>query len=159
MLSLKGWKGCLNWVNWGNFSSLMYHQGFTSVLFWLDQVFDLHRNHLESSFPWSSGIFPASYSSVLSALHFFPQWNRTINKLQLQYKAQVSAAAILSLELDWGSYSNTVQLSESRPFGMHLYFEILFFFMFSFIFLLSFFSLTVSCRSFICWFIITCDLP
>lgn len=71
MLSLKGWKGCLNWVNWGNFSSLMHHQGFTSVLFWLDQVFDLHRNHLESSFPWSSGIFPASYSSVLSALHFF----------------------------------------------------------------------------------------
>lgn len=43
----------------------------TLVLFWLDQEFGLHRNHLESCFPWNSGIFPASYSSVLSALHFF----------------------------------------------------------------------------------------
>lgn len=43
----------------------------TLVLFWLDWDFGLHRNHLESRFPWSSGIFPASYSSVLSALHFF----------------------------------------------------------------------------------------
>lgn len=41
------------------------------VLFWLDWDRGLHRNHLESCFPWSSGIFPASYSSVLSALHFF----------------------------------------------------------------------------------------
>lgn len=43
---------------------------YTLVLFWLDQDFGLHRNRLESCFPWSSGIFPASYSSVLSALHF-----------------------------------------------------------------------------------------
>lgn len=43
----------------------------TLVLFWLDQDLGLHRNHLESWFPWSSGIFPASFSSVLSALHFF----------------------------------------------------------------------------------------
>lgn len=40
------------------------------MLFWLDQEFGLYRNHLENCFPWNSGIFPASYSSVLSALHF-----------------------------------------------------------------------------------------
>lgn len=71
-MSLRGQKGCKSESSkLGKIFFFNVPSRHTLVLFWLDQEFGLHRNHLESCFPCSSGIFPASYSSVLSALHFF----------------------------------------------------------------------------------------
>lgn len=105
----------------------------TLVLFWLDQEFGLHRNRLESCFPWSSGIFPASYSSVPSALHFFlneigqlinsgystkPKfqqqqyylWNWIEGHELLKYSSTLRKQAIWNAPLFWNSFLSHVFL-------------------------------------------------
>lgn len=111
---------------------------YTLVLFWLDQDFGLHRNRLESCFPWSSGIFPASYSSVLSALHF--PLNETVQLINCGYstKPKLQQAAILSLDLDWGAWVIQIQFN-SQKVG-HLECTLIFSKLFSFLCFPSFSS-------------------
>ena len=51
-MSLRGRKGCkYESSKLGKFFSFNVPSRHTLVLFWLDQEFGLHRNHLESCFP------------------------------------------------------------------------------------------------------------
>ena len=152
-MSLRGQKGCKSESSkLGKIFFFNVPSRHTLLLFWLDQEFGLHRNHLESCFPCSSGIFPASYSSVLSALHFF--LNEIGQLINSGYSTKPKFQQQQYYLWNWSEgrelfkYSSTLR---KQAIWNALYFEILFFLVLSFIFLLSFFSLIVSHRPFINW--------